>query len=129
MGRPLNSRYFGPDDAEEQILGTARIPGRPAAVAVYVIRQRSSRKFEVAEVAAPANTGVVITANTATPAEGEFSIPVEPSDGAGGSTGTEYAKIITSKRVRTFDDNAYAWGDLTIDVVGEGGPGADFPAE
>jgi len=111
-----------------QILGTAWIPGEGSAVDVFILRQRSSRRFEVASVAAPATTGFVLTQDGAGPAEGEFSIPVEPSDGAGGSTGTEYAKIITGRRLRTFSGNSYAWGDLVIDDIGEGGPGPDAPA-
>ena len=112
----------------KQILGTAWIPGEGSAVDVFILRQRSNRRFHVASVAVPATTGVVLTADGPAAASGEFVIPVEPSDGAGGSTGTEYAKIITGRRVRTFQGNSYGWGDLVIDDSGEGGPGPDFPA-
>ena len=117
------------NDSGKQILGTAWIPGRPSAAEVFIVKQKSSRKFQVAEVAAPNETGVVITANTGTPASGEFSIPVAPSDGAGDAEATEYARIITGRRVRTFDGNVYAWGDLVINSLGEGGPGSDFTPE
>lgn len=113
----------------KQILGTAWIPGEGSAEPVYIVRQRSNRRYEVASVATPSTTGLVLTADTGTPAEGQFSIPVEPSDGGGGSTGTEYAKIIQDGVVKTFDGNRYAWGDLVIDESGEGGPGSEFPAE
>lgn len=111
-----------------QILGTAWIPGEGGAESVHILRQRSSRKFDVASDATPATHGICLTVDGPTPAEGEFVIPVEPSDGAGGSTGTEYARIITGRRVRTFQGNSYGWGDLVIDDLGEGGPGPDFPA-
>lgn len=114
-----------------QILGSAFLPNGTAgaAEAVYIVRQRSNQKFEVQSVANdPGGAGdrdVVTTANTGTPTSGQLSIPVEPSDGAGGSTGTEYAKIITGRKLRTFDGNSYIWGSLTNDDVGEGLPGGD----
>lgn len=104
-----------------QILGTAWIPGEGAAEPVYIVRQRSSRKFEVASVATPSTTGVVKTVNGPTATEGEFVIPVSVFGG-----GTEYAKIITGRKVRTFDGNSYKWGDLVIDTAGEGGVGTDM---
>lgn len=112
-----------------QVLGTAWIPGSiaGAAEAVFIRRQRSSRKYQVESIA-NADYGVCKTVPTGVLASGEMHIEVEPSDGAGGSTGTEYAKIITGRRLRTFEGETYAWGDLVIDTVGEGGPGPDFPA-
>jgi hypothetical protein len=114
-------------DGSVQILGTAWIPGEGAAESVYIVRQRSSRKFEVASAASPTTTGVVKTVDGPTPAEGEIVIPVEPSDGAGGSTGTEYARIITGRKVRTFDGNIYKWGERDNDESGEAGIGVDMP--
>lgn len=110
MGRPLNDRYFGPEAAGFQILGEAVLDTEVGAEAVYIIKQRSSRKFLVAAAADPTRRGTVITVDKA--AEdlllGELSIPVDTGDS------TEYARIITARRVRTFAPASYAWSAVDI---------------
>ena len=110
MGRPLNDRYFGPQAAGFQLLGSAVLDEVVGAEAVYIIKQRSSRKFLVAAVADPTRRGTVITVDKAELdlELGEFSIPVAVGED------TEYARIITARKVRTFAPASYAWSAVDI---------------
>lgn len=113
MGRPLNKRHFGDfREPGKQVSGIAWIPGESAAEEVIAIQQKTTQKYEVASVADENITGFVVTANTATPAEGEFSIAIDPDDGTGNSTGVEYARQINGHQVKTFDGNTYTWSQL-----------------
>ena len=113
MGRPLNKRHFGAANLPgKQVTGTAWIPGESSAEEVIVIQQKTTQKYEVVSVNDENIRGFVTTANTDTPLEGEFSIPIDPNDGTGNSTGVEYVRQINSGQVKTFDGNTYAWDQL-----------------
>lgn len=135
MGRPINNKFFGPDDPDTfQIIGNAFLPNGTMQdiEQVYIIKQKSSRKFLVQSVANdPGSSGdmaVVITVNSDTPASGELSIPVSPSDGMDGFLPTEYVKTMSGKKMRTFNNNVYIWSSFTNDELGEALPGVDGTA-
>ena len=122
MGRPLNKRHFGAANLPgKQVTGTAWIPGESSAEEVIVIQQKTTQKYEVVSVNDENIRGFVTTANTDTPLEGEFSIPIDPNDGTGNSTGVEYVRQINSRQVKTFDGNTYAWAELLDSEIGIGG--------
>jgi hypothetical protein len=109
MGRPIDSKYFGPDAGGDgfQITGQAWIPGDTAAKACYIVRQRSNRKFEVADAATGLIIGVckLADANASALVEGEMSIAI--------NGGADYARKITAHRVYGFAGGFYVWSDIT----------------
>ena len=60
MGRPLNKKFFG--DGSGKFSCTAYLPGAAAAQTCYIVRQRSNRKYEVADEATVASTALVVGA-------------------------------------------------------------------
>lgn len=106
-----------------QLLATGRIPGQ-ASAAVYIIKQKSNRKFLCALASNPTITGILTTCNDAVPASGFVSFAVAPYGG-----GTKYAKTIQGRRLKTFDGYSYAWSDVaaSANAAGEADLGTDTP--
>jgi len=105
MGRPISKKFFGPDLGTDgfQITGVANFDG--VAEGCYIIRQRSTHKFEVADAATGLKTMAASLTDMALAAAGPyFHILVN---------GSEHAKSIKSHRVSTFEGNGYVWSDLT----------------
>jgi hypothetical protein len=107
MGRPIDSKYFGPDAGGDgfQITGSAWFEGGIAAEACYIVRQRSNRKFEVADAATGLTTLVCKLVDGAPAAPGEMSIAI--------NGGADYARKITAHRVYGFAGGFYVWSDIT----------------
>ena len=104
MGRPINKKFFGPDGAGFQLLGLADFGA--GAVPCYIVRQRSNRKFEVADAAAPSTTLVCKLVDGAPAAPGEMSISI--------NAGTDYVRKVTAHRAYGFlADSLYYWSDIT----------------
>ena len=109
MGRPINSRFFGDSTGGDgfQITGIADFGAGP--VTCYIIRQKSSHRFEVQEAGQPAPgelrtlTDAVLAAN-----DGFFHILVN---------GAEHAKNIKAHQVSTFEGNGYVWSDITKEAT------------
>lgn len=106
-----------------QLLATGYIPGQ-ASAAVYVVKQKSNRKFLCALASDPSITGILTTCDDAVPASGFVSFAVAPYGG-----GTKYAKTIQGRRLKTFDGYSYAWSDVTAsaNAAGEADLGTDSP--
>lgn len=105
MGRPIDKKFFGPDAGGDgfQITGTAFFGAGPAE-ACYVVRQRSNRKFEVADVATGLKIQVCKLVDGAPVADGEMRIAVNT---------TESAKKITAHRIYSFAGEMFVWSDIT----------------
>ena len=109
MGRPISEKHFGPDAGGDgfQITGTADFGA--GAVACFIVRQRSNRKFEVADAAAPSTTMVCKLVDGAPAAAGEMSIAI--------NGGADYARKITAHRVYGFAGGFYVWSDITKEAT------------
>ena len=113
---------MGPDAGGDgfQITGQANFDG--AAEACYILRQRSSRKFEIADSATGLKTMVASLSDQAITAPGLiFHVLVN---------GTDHASIIRAHRVSTFEGNSFVWSDITkeatvVDDVVDGDLGDD----
>ena len=107
-----------PDNASNfKIIGTAYFTGEGAEEACYIVRQRSSKRYEVADVATGLlkETMPMVDGDDAIVA-GEFKVEVDIP--GGGSN--EHARKITSRRVSTYEGNSWGWGELDL-----AGPGTD----
>ena len=99
MGRPINKKFFGPDGAGFQILGSAWVDA--AAEACHVVRQRSNRKFLMSNGV----TEFVCKLVDGVPAAlGEMQILVN---------GTESVRKLTAHRAYTFVGDSFVWSDIT----------------
>lgn len=92
-----------------QILGSANLGA--GVEDVFIVRQRSSRKYEVAAAADPTRRGVCKTVASSTPGVGELYIPVNGDV-------TEAARIIHNRTVRTFTPSRRVWNP-TNNVLGD----------
>lgn len=77
MGRPLNSKFFGTLAGAGFQVGCTADQGSGNA-ACYIVRQRSNRKYIVADVATGLVKTVAKTVNGAPTAPGEMSVEVTP---------------------------------------------------
>lgn len=99
MGRPLNKRYFGdPSNPGPQFQVLADLGSGIAPV--YIVRQRSSYRFEVTD---GVTTKVCKLVDGMPSAPGEMAIVVSTV------SGTEYARVVHAHRVKTFQGNDYPW--------------------
>lgn len=103
MGRPINSRYFGPDAGSDgfQITGTAVFDG--LAEACYIVKQKGSKRFVIADAATGLKTTVATLTDGAPTVNGEMQILVN---------GTESASKITAHKVVTFAGDVFVWDDI-----------------
>lgn len=120
MGRPLNSKFFGPDAGADgfQFKGTGWFAGELAAEPCYIVKQKSNRRF-VVHGETSGKEEVCFMVQGAPVAAGQFQIIVTPADGVGGVLAAESAKIITGRKVKTYEGNAYIWSDLTQEAATE----------
>jgi len=111
MGRPLNKRYFGPnEDGEFRVVGLGNFTGAPEEC--HIVRQRSVTRFEVANEDDERMTAML---TEGTPAEGEFQVLVQKHDGGD----VEHARKITNRRVYTKEGGSY---DLVIGAAADDNP-------
>lgn len=120
MGRPIKKSMFGDvaNPGKQLRVTNAWISGAPAASTnpVWVVKQINPRRFIVSD---GVTVGEVILQAGAITAAGQARIAVSVFGG-----GTEYARNIQSKKVKTFEGNVYFWNrDLAADQAGE----ADLP--
>ena len=111
MGRPINKKFFGPDLGADgfQITGVANFDG--TAEACYIVRQKSTHKFEIANVGGAKTMLADLTDAALTSAGPFFHILVN---------GTEHAKIIRAHQVSTFEGNGYTWSSIVAAATDTG---------
>lgn len=108
MGRPIDKKFFGPDAGGDgfQITGSAWFTDDSIDEACYIVRQRSNRKFLVADAATGLKETVCKLVDGAPAAEGEMSISI--------NAGADFVRKITGRRVYGFvEGSAYVWSDVT----------------
>lgn len=109
MGRPLNKKFFGAlSDAGFQV-GCLADQGTGNA-ACYIVKQKSNRKYVVADVATGLVTAICKTVDGAPAAPGEMQVTVQP----------ENAAAVTPA---TFTVNRTAGGAITAVTLVSGGYG------
>lgn len=118
MGRPLNKRYFGePSGGNFKLVPSlVWIEGKLAAeTGFYITKQTGTGRYIVSN---GVDSGEVTLVEGAPTGPGQATIVVKPIGGS-----DEYARIVYSRTVSTFEGNNYAWSLDPADVLGE----ADIP--
>lgn len=118
MGRPLNKRYFGePSGGNFKLVPSlVWIEGMTeAATGFYILKQTGTGRYLVSN---GTDNGEVTLVDGAPTGPGEATIVVNPIGGS-----EEYARVVYSRTVSTFEGNNYAWSLDPADVLGE----ADIP--
>lgn len=105
-----NRSIVMPDqEINTKILGLAHIEGDNEPAMCYIINQKTSVHYNVARIDNPNIKGLCSTTSNNPPSEGEIVIEVSPN-----GTDIEHAKIIFSKRVKTFEGGVWAWSELDL---------------
>jgi hypothetical protein len=104
MGRPISKRYFGENAGSDgfQITGQGFFGAGPAE-ACYIVKQKGSKRFVIADALTGSKTAVATLTDGAPTTEGEMQILVN---------GTESAKKITAHKVVTFSGDVFVWDDI-----------------
>lgn len=117
MGRPLKKSLFGNPSAsgKQLVLSEAWISGAASASApnsVWIVKQISPRRFKVSDGTVE---GEVYLQDGPVTAAGQARIAVAVFGG-----GTEYARSINSKVVKTYTGGVYRWNkDVAASQAGE----------
>lgn len=114
MGRPLNSKYFGEPTGDNNKL-TIEFWDGSSVVTGWILEQVATGEFRVTD--GTVEDRVELQAD-APAAAGEGRIAVQVYGG-----GTEYARNILSRRVKTFEGGNWDWELTPANKVGM----ADLP--